>query len=71
MRLVARGRRIMRRRNPRSAAFADMRLSLPRFRRLFATYDPDGDGALDGEALTRLFAENRTDLIGYLGQEIY
>jgi hypothetical protein len=71
MSLSARGRRIVRRRNPRSAAFAGVRFSLPRFRRLFARHDADGDGALDGEALTRLFAENRTDLIGYVGREIY
>ena len=43
------------------------RFSLSRFRRLFARYDADGDGALDGEELTRLFAENRTDLVGHLG----
>jgi peroxygenase len=43
------------------------RFSLPRFRRLFARYDADGDGALDGEELTRLFAGNRSDLVGHLG----
>jgi peroxygenase len=42
------------------------RFSLPRFRRLFARHDADGDGALDGEELTRLFAANRTDLVGHL-----
>jgi hypothetical protein len=68
---VARGRRIVRRRNPRSAALHGVPVSLPTFRRLFARHDAEGDGALDGEALTRLFAENRTDLIGYLGREIY
>ena len=45
------------------------RFSLPRFRRLFARYDADGEGALDGEELTRLFADNRTDLIGHLGSK--
>jgi peroxygenase len=45
------------------------RFSLPRFRRLFARYDADGDGALDGEELGRLFADNRTDLIGHLGSK--
>jgi peroxygenase len=43
------------------------RFSLPRFRRIFTRYDADGDGALDGDELTRLFAENRTDLVGHLG----
>jgi len=45
------------------------RFSLPRFRRLFAKFDADGDGALDGEELTRLFADNRTDLVGHLGSK--
>ena len=45
------------------------RFSLPRFRRLFARYDADGDGALDGEELARLCADNRTDLIGHLGSK--
>lgn len=43
------------------------RFSLPKFNRLFGCYDADGDGALDGEELTHLFADNRTDLIGHLG----
>jgi hypothetical protein len=43
------------------------RFSLPRFRRLFARYDVDDIGALDGEGLARLFADRRTDLIGHLG----
>lgn len=43
------------------------RFSLPRFRRLFARYDADGDGALDGKELARLCAGNRTDLVGHLG----
>jgi len=38
-----------------------------RFDRLFARYDGDRDGALDGEELARLFAGNRTDLLGHLG----
>jgi peroxygenase len=45
------------------------RFSLPRFRRLFARHDTDGDGALDGGELTRLFAHNRTDLLGHLGSK--
>jgi len=45
------------------------RFSLARFRRLFARYDADGDGALDGEELTRLFAGNRTDIVGHLGSK--
>jgi len=45
------------------------RFSRPRFRRLFTSYDADGEGALDGEALTRLFADNRTDLVGHLGSK--
>lgn len=43
------------------------RFSLTRFRRLFTGYDTDGDGALGGEELARLFADKRTDLIGHLG----
>ena len=43
------------------------RFSAPRFRRLFARYDADGDGALDGEELARLCAENRADLVGHVG----
>ena len=45
------------------------RFSLSRFRRLFARYDTDGDGALDGEELSRLFADNRTDLLGHLASK--
>ena len=45
------------------------RFSLPRFKRLFARYDTDGDGALDGEDLSRLFADNRTDLLGHLASK--
>jgi peroxygenase len=45
------------------------RFSLPRFRRLFARHDADGDGALDGEELARLCAANRTDLVGHLGSK--
>jgi len=45
------------------------RFSLPRFRRLFARYDADREGALDGAALARLFADKRTDLIGHLGSK--
>ena len=37
------------------------------FDRLFARYDGDQDGALDREDLARLFAGNRTDLLGHLG----
>jgi peroxygenase len=37
------------------------------FDRLFFRYDDDGDGALDGKELARLFAGNRTDLLGHLG----
>ncbi len=37
------------------------------FDRLFARYDEDGDGALDREELSLLFAGNRTDLVGHLG----
>jgi peroxygenase len=43
------------------------RFSEPRFRRLFARYDADGDGAIDADDLRRLFAANRTDLLGHLG----
>ena len=45
------------------------RFSHPRFRRLFARYDADGDGALDGEELARLCADNRVDLMGHLGSK--
>lgn len=45
------------------------RFSLPRFKRLFARYDANGDGALDREELARMFAENRTDLLGHLGSK--
>jgi peroxygenase len=45
------------------------RFSAPRFRRLFARYDADGDGALDSEELARLCADNRTDLVGHLGSK--
>jgi peroxygenase len=38
-----------------------------RFDRLFARYDGDRDGALDGAELARLFEGNRTDLLGHLG----
>lgn len=38
-----------------------------RFDRLFARYDGDGDGALDGEELARLLEGSRTDLVGHLG----
>lgn len=43
------------------------RFSHPRFKRLFARYDADGDGGLDGEELARLCADNRADLMGHLG----
>lgn len=45
------------------------RFQLARFRRLFARFDADRDGALDGEDLARLYAGNRTDLIGHLGSK--
>jgi peroxygenase len=45
------------------------RFSRSRFRRLFPRYDADGDGALDGGELTRLFADNRADLMGHLGSK--
>ncbi len=45
------------------------RLSPARFRQLFVQYDADGDGALDGGELARLFAGNRTDLVGHLGSK--
>ena len=45
------------------------RFSPVRFRRLFARYDADGDGALDGEELGRLCADNRADLVGHLGSK--
>jgi len=45
------------------------RFSATAFRRLFARYDADGDGALDGEELARLMADNRTDLVGHLGSQ--
>jgi peroxygenase len=45
------------------------RFSHPRFRRLFARFDADGDGALDGEELSRLCADNRADLVGHLGSK--
>lgn len=45
------------------------RFSPPRFNRLFAKYDANGDGALDGRELARLFSDNRTDLIGHLGSK--
>ena len=45
------------------------RFSRPRFRRLFAKFDADGDGALDGAELIRLFADTRTDLVGHLGSK--
>jgi peroxygenase len=45
------------------------RFSHPRFRRLFAKFDADGDGALDGEELARLCADNRADLVGHLGSK--
>jgi len=45
------------------------RFSLLRFRRLFARYDADGDGALDGEELASLCADNREDLMGHLGSK--
>ena len=45
------------------------RFSAPRFRRLFARYDADGDGALDGEDLARLCAENRADIVGHVGSK--
>jgi peroxygenase len=45
------------------------RFSRLRFKRLFARYDVDGIGALDGEGLARLFADRRTDLIGHLGSK--
>ena len=45
------------------------RFSQPRFRRLFARYDADGDGALDGEELARLCADNRADVLGHLGSK--
>jgi peroxygenase len=38
-----------------------------RFDRLFARYDEDRDGALDGEDLARLFRGNQRDLLGHLG----
>jgi peroxygenase len=41
--------------------------SLTRFRRLFARYDRDRDGALDGTELRKLIGANRTDLLGHLG----
>jgi hypothetical protein len=44
----------------------DGRFSVSRFRKLFVRHDADGDGALDASELTRLFAGNRTDLIGHL-----
>ncbi len=43
--------------------------SLPRFKRLFDRHDADGDGALGREELARMFARNRTDLIGHLGSK--
>lgn len=45
------------------------RFSPARFRRLFARYDVDGDGALDGDDLAQLVADNRTDLVGHLGSK--
>jgi peroxygenase len=45
------------------------RFSQPRFERLFARHDADGDGALDGEELARLCADNRVDLMGHLGSK--
>ena len=45
------------------------RFSPSRFRRLFARYDADADGALDGEELARLCADNRVDFMGHLGSK--
>lgn len=45
------------------------RFSRPRFRRLFARYDANGDDALDGEDLARLFADKRNDIVGHLGSK--
>jgi len=46
---------------------ASGRFSQTRFRRLFASYDADGDGALDTVELNRMYAGSRTDLMGHLG----
>jgi peroxygenase len=46
---------------------ASGRFSQARFRQLFASYDSDGDGALDTVELNRMYAGSRTDLMGHLG----
>ena len=43
------------------------RFSSARLRALFDRHDVDEDGALDARELDRMFARNRTDLMGHLG----
>lgn len=43
------------------------RFSPARFQALFRRHDPEGEGALGGPELSRMFSRNRTDLLGHLG----
>lgn len=45
------------------------RFSAARFKRLFERHDKDGDGALNGDELSRMLARNRIDLMGHLGSK--